>query len=353
MKELRNYSKYFLLAFIIIISYLSFVIVRPYLLAVLGAIILSYIFNPLYQGLLKKIRNRNVCALLMLFIVLLLILLPLFFTFQVLLQQLLTFSEGGRGEIIDKLTQQSLHPKIVEYIFQALDFGIEFLKDLGSQIFVSLPSFLISFFVLVFSFFYMLRDGDKIMKTIEELIPLKKEYKERFLKEFKEITHSTVYGLLVAGFIQGVLGTLAFLLFGLSNPLVWGFVIMVLAILPLLGPILVWGPASIYLFAINEPTKGFLLLLYGGAMALLESIMRPKLISGKSKLHPILVVLGLVGGLRVFGITGVILGPFILSFLIILLKGYAFGTLEEETEEVQEKKMLYQVLKERFLKKKN
>src|SRR3989338_5432421 len=117
MKELRNYSKYFLLAFIIIISYLSFVIVRPYLLAVLGAIILSYIFNPLYQGLLKKIRNRNVCALLMLFIVLLLILLPLFFTFQVLLQQLLTFSEGGRGEIIDKLTQQSLHPKIVEYIF--------------------------------------------------------------------------------------------------------------------------------------------------------------------------------------------------------------------------------------------
>ena len=329
MKDLRKYGKYFLLFFFILIIYLSFLIVKPYIVAILGAVILSYIFSPVFNKLNKRIKNRTVCATLVVVIAMIIIFLPLIFTINVIFKEANNFYQDNTGEEIAAFLANNVGHGLQNYLQQFIDLGYKFLQELGSQLLFSLPTKIISFFVLIFSFFYMIRDGDIIMKKVIELIPLKKEIKERFSKEFKDITYSTVYGLFVSGFVQGILGALGFYLFGISNPLLWGLVIMILAILPFVGPILIWGPAALYLLFNGSTGSGILLIVYGCFMILLENIMRLKIISGRTKIHPILVVVGLLGGLKLFGIIGIILGPLLLSYLVLSLKALAYGKIDD------------------------
>jgi len=329
MKDLRKYSKYFLLAFFVFIFYFSFKIIQPFIITILGAVILAYIFSPMFHFLQKRIKNKTLTAIIVVSLTIVILVLPLIFTITLLQKEAANINQDQLKTALTVFLKDYFGAKTEEYIVQFLEIGVRFIQELWGQLLYSLPTKILGFFVLIFTYFYLIRDGDAIISKTVEFIPLRKEIKERFMKEFKDITHSTVYGLVIGGFVQGVLGALGFFLFGLPNPLLWGLVMMILSILPFLGPIIIWGPAALYLLITGSTTPGILLMVYGAFMTILENVMRPKIISGRTNMHPILVIIGLLGGLKVFGIVGIILGPLILSFLAISLKGYAMDNFQD------------------------
>ena len=133
-----------------------------------------------------------------------------------------------------------------------------------------------------------------------------------------------VFGFVITAALQGLFGALGFLIFQLSSPLVWGLIMMILALIPFLGPALVWFPIGVIQLISGNLFSGIGLLLYGAIIiSSIDNIVRPKIISYKSNIHPLLILLGVVGGLKLFGFIGIVIGPVVLVFLMTILKLYA------------------------------
>jgi len=192
-----------------------------------------------------------------------------------------------------------------------------------SQIIFSLPGIILQIVITFFILFYLFKDGPEIVKKIKDLLPLKRSHKTRVLYKIKETTHAVMYGSIVIALIQGALGALGFWLFGIGTFYVWGMIIALFALVPFVGTAIIWIPAALYLIA-KGSSEGNTVLIWHGVGLLLygtfiissaDNILKPKLIGDRAGLHPVFVLLGVIGGLELFGFAGFIIGPLILSAL--------------------------------------
>lgn len=175
------------------------------------------------------------------------------------------------------------------------------------------------FFVLFYSF----KEGENIKQIIKDYLPINEKYKEGLINKFKETVNAITYGLIITSIIQGFVGAIGLTIFGVSNPILWGLVMAFLAMVPLLGTGLVWFPAAIYKIYNGDLFNGIGLLLFGALIvSTIDNFLRPKLISKKSNIHPVVIMLGLFGGLALFGAVGIILGPFLLAIMILFFDIY-------------------------------
>ena len=139
----------------------------------------------------------------------------------------------------------------------------------------------------------------------------------------RTVTQAVLYGQVLTAVIQGALGGLGLLICGVPNPLFWGAIMMITAFVPLLGTPLIWVPAAVGLILDGQTTRGIVLLIYGATIVMnIDNFLRPRLVSGRSKVHPVLILIGVLGGLRVFGFIGMLVGPLILAVLVALIKFY-------------------------------
>lgn len=183
-----------------------------------------------------------------------------------------------------------------------------------------LGSWLLQGGVALFTLYYLLKDGERLMRHVRWLVPLEPPQTDRLLKLASEAIHATVLGNVVVAMVQGTLGGIAFWLVGLSGPVFWGLMMGVLSLLPVVGPVFVWVPAAIILFATGQVWSG--LILTGVGVLLISSIdnvLRSILISGRAELHPLAVFFSILGGIIMFGAIGVLLGPvlFVVAFTVI------------------------------------
>jgi len=323
---LRKFSKYFLIIVFIIILVLSFILVRSYLTSVIAAMILAYIFYPIYKKLNTKIKSEDTCSVIMIIMISLIILVPIFLVINALFREAFNFVQHFEGLNINFISDYSKQYNIdfSKYLSSTIEFFSKFILDLLSKFFLSIPQRILQFFIMLFVMFYSFRDGEKMISKLENLLPLRSQHKKRFFDDFKGVTKGVVYGLVVTGIIQGAIGGVGFYVLGIPNAFLWGLVMAFLSILPVLGPYLVWAPAGVYLLFTGDVTRGIILLIYGAlAISSLDNLIRPKIIGSKTKIHPVLVLLGILGGLSLFGFIGVIIGPLILSFLVLFLKMYS------------------------------
>jgi predicted PurR-regulated permease PerM len=171
--------------------------------------------------------------------------------------------------------------------------------------------------------FYGFREGQGFIVYLKELLPLDGELKDSLFYELRTITQAVLYGQVLAAIIQGALGTLGLLIFGVPNWLFWGAIMIITALLPVLGTGLIWAPAAVGLILNDEITNGVLLLVYGATIVMnIDNFIRPKLVSTRTKVHPVLILIGVLGGLSVFGFIGMLVGPLILAMLVALIKFY-------------------------------
>lgn len=193
----------------------------------------------------------------------------------------------------------------------------EFLVSSASKMTAGTASFFLSLFVMLYAMFFFLVHGKEILEKILLYIPLPHEDEERMLGQFRSITRATIKGTIVIGIIQGALGGLGFYFAGVTGFAFWGTIMVILSIIPGIGSALVWVPAVIWFAATGEMVKAIVLAVYMGALVgSLDNFLRPKLVGKDAQMPDLLILLGTLGGIFVFGVIGFIIGPVICGLFL-------------------------------------
>ena len=176
---------------------------------------------------------------------------------------------------------------------------------------------IISFFVMLYLLFFLLRDGEDLAHRIRDALPLRIAQQHALFRRFTMVIRATVKGSIVVAIVQGALGGLIFWLLGIEGALLWGAVMAVLSLLPAVGAGLVWLPVSLYLLATGEVWKGIALIAFGGlVISTVDNVLRPILVGGQTKIPDYLVLIATLGGITIFGVNGLVIGPVIAAMFL-------------------------------------
>src|SRR3989338_2752032 len=340
---------YVFVGIFLILTILAYFILNPFLTAILGSFILAYVFYPVYSKMRRFIRNETIMALIVSFLIVLLFTLPLMFVANSLVHEarvnylfIKDFISSGKfmggEECTDPSSACALQNLIASYAsnsqvqYYATDFfakAADFLISFAGRLIFSIPAYLLNFFIMLFLVYYLLKEGEVLIYRLKVLLPVTDEYAENIYNTIKQTTFAVVYGHVIVAAGQATIGGLAFWIFGVPSPILWSFVMFFLALIPLMGTPLVWGPAVIFKFASNEPVSAIGILIVGIFISTADNFIKPKLIAEKAgKVHPAAILLGVLGGMLLFGIVGMFIGPVILSLLMTFIKIYEDDKIE-------------------------
>ena len=336
-----------LLGLALALTYVTYLLWAPFIDPIGWAAAFAILFAPVYHWLGRYIPRDGIRAGIMTTGVILVIVVPL----SVLGVALVVESVRMFGVLQKWLdtghspwVQQLLHSQFVIELKQQLNnladnqnldlssVGRSFAERLAKATMAQATNmaqnfyeFVFAFALMTFTLFFFFRDGNKIAALLRDLIPLPPAQRQRITREFQEVVTATIVGDLVVALIQGTLGGLAFWVLGLAAPLFWGAVMTFLSVLPLIGAPLVYVPASILLVVRGQPAIGVALLLWGTiVVSQIDNVLRPVLISGRTKLPTLVLFFSLLGGIYVFGFFGIIAGP-----LVAALFGSMIGIYQE------------------------
>lgn len=325
-------KNYFAFGFIAIILFLSYLILQPLFLSIVLGLILAYTFSPIDKWILKIVKNKFISSLITCGIFLIFLFTALWFLVPLLASQV--FQIFLTIQTIDVI---GLLQRFLPFLFTSEDlvknFTIAYNNFISNLLNYSLnmfTDFLVNFswivlrsLIVMIVFFYALKDGDKIVKLMRELVPFEKDLTNRFINKSKEVTFSVIFGRVVIGIIMGILTGIGFFLAGVENTLLLTFVAIIAAIIPIIGPWLVWVPVVIGLFIAGKTTTALLLLIYCGTfISFFDNFLHAQFIAKKSSIPTSATLIGLIGGIFAFGIFGIILGPLIIAYLITLIEIY-------------------------------
>lgn len=310
---------------------LSFFLLKPILLSIIVALILAFIFTPVYDWLHRIIKAKNLAALLVCFLLILLIVLPIWFLTPIIINQSVK---------IYLISQEMDFVTPLKNIFPSLFASEEFSAEIGSilhsfvvkitnslvnffsQLILNFPTLFLQFLIVFFTFFFVLRDKEKLVSYIKSLLPFSKDVEKKLFKSSKDIASSVLYGQVLIGIIQGLTIGIGFFIFKIPNALLLTLFACLAGIFPIIGPLIVWIPVLIYLLIAGNNFPAIGILVFGVMSATIDNFLRPIFVSRRTMLHPALILIGMIGGLLLFGFLGFILGPLILAYLLIILEVY-------------------------------
>jgi predicted PurR-regulated permease PerM len=184
--------------------------------------------------------------------------------------------------------------------------------------------FLFDLFVTIFSLFYLLRDGDGLVKTLRVFLPFEESHRERMIREGRDLILASVTSTLVAACIHGVIGGLAFAIAGITAPVFWGVMMAFASLIPLVGSSIVWVPGAIWLMSHGHVGRGIFVIAVGVTVVMMvDYVVRPWLIGERSELSGLMIFISVVGGIGVFGTLGIILGPIVLATAVTIFDIYS------------------------------
>lgn len=310
MKLRKKYPDYFFIALFLVVIVLSFFVVKDLIFPLLYSVVLAFFLYPLYKRINLLIKVNWISALIMIILIIFVIAVPLVFVSNEMIKESLKFYSAVTSWQIESA------PFIKEGIKNIM---LSF-SNTASDFLFSIPARLINVFVSLFLLFYFFIDGEKLLEKFKKIIPLDDHKKKLYLDEFKNISRSVIYGSVLTGIIIGILSGIGFYIFKVNSPVLLSFVVMILVILPVVGSALVWLPIAILKITNGDNSNGIGLIIYNLILTVIGAMLTYKLVSKKSKMHPILIIMGVIGGLKFFGFIGIIFGPFILAVLITMLK---------------------------------
>ena len=218
-----------------------------------------------------------------------------------------------------ELDSQSIQKTIATKV---KDFGL-YLTTQISSVATNLMSFLLNFLLMMLIIYYIFKDGPRLNNYLLSLLPFPKAQQELILAKFHEMGRAIIFGNGLSGIIQGILGGFAFYFFGLGSPFLWGTVIGFLAFLPVIGASAVFIPATIILLLQDKIGASIVYFIYNATYSvIIEYFIKPKLIGKGMKMNTIFVFISILGGLKLWGILGIIYGPFIITIIFTLFEIY-------------------------------
>lgn len=310
---------------------LSFFLLKPILLSIIMALILAFVFSPIYDWLYKKIKLKNLSAILICFLLIVLIVLPIWFLTPIIVKQSIkVYLVSQEMDFVTPLknifpslfASEEFSAEIGSVIHSFATRATNFLMNSFSQLITNFPTLFLQFVIVFFTFFFVLRDKKKLVSYIQSLLPFSKDVEKKLFKSSKEITSSVLYGQVLIGIIQGLIIGLGFFIFKVPNALFLTLFACLAGIFPIIGTAIIWIPVLIYLIISGGNFAAIGVLLFGLASATIDNFLRPLFVSKRTRMHPALIIIGMIGGLFLFGFLGFILGPLILAYLLIILEIY-------------------------------
>ncbi len=326
------------LALLLVVSVAFGWILLPFYGAVFWAVILAIIFAPIQRRLLARLNaRRNLAALATLFICLLVAVLPVILIAGVLVQEGTTlYKQIESGEIdIDSFVSHAKELLPASWQAQMQRFGLGDMDQIrerlassalqGSQFLATKAfsfgqgtfQFMLSFFLMLYLLFFLLRDGRELVARIRKAVPLSDNQKRRLFSKFTRVVRATVKGNIVVAATQGALGGIIFAILGIPSAVLCGVLMAFLSLLPAVGAGVIWTPVAIYFLMKGLIVQGVILILYGVlVIGLVDNILRPILVGKDTKLPDYVVLISTLGGLSLFGLNGFVIGPLIAALFI-------------------------------------
>ncbi len=323
-------------ALLIGVTVLFYQLIAPYIYAIFWAGIIAALFYPAYKWLIKKIKNESISAGITVILVLLVVLLPLAGVLGLVVKQGIdTYAALSEPETITNIEQtvtNIITSPYVERITGEIDIsttlkeasstiasiGVQWLKT-GS---IGTITGIVQILVMLYSLYYFLKDGEKWLKHIMLLLPFGDKNEELLYKKFVSTGKATLKGTLLLGVLQGTLGGILLAIVGIPSAAFWGLIMVVLSIIPAVGAPLVWVPGAIYLAATGHVGAAITLVIGGIAIGFVDNLLRPPLVGKDIQMHPMMILFSTIGGLALFGISGVVIGPVIATFFLAILQMY-------------------------------
>jgi predicted PurR-regulated permease PerM len=317
-----------------------------YISAIILALLIASAFYPLYVRVKKLLKGEERGAsMLMTILIFLVLVIPVGGFVGTLSNEAFDFYRRSRDAVsllkiqqivegdsiwaqrirkVGKLTGIEVNPETLEELATALgkSVGLFLSKQLRSMA-SNLLNFLIHFFLMMLVVYYIFRDGERLKNYISELLPFPIEQQELVVSKFREMARAVIVGNGLNGIIQGIVGGFGFFFFGLGSPFLWGTLIGFMAFLPFIGASIVYVPAFIILILHGQTGTAVGFLVYNGAYSIImEYLFKPRMIGKGMRMNALLVFIGILGGIKLFGILGIIYGPLIMTIFITLAELY-------------------------------
>ena len=330
MIDSEYFKKIITTVILAILLVLSFLVLKPILLSIIMGIILAIVFTPPYDWLLGKLKFKWLALTLTCIFIILLIVLPLWLLTPIFIKQAFEiFVAAQKIDFTQLLTNafptiaseqyySQFHSILGSFITNSLTKLMESL----SQWILNFPTILLQLIVVFATFFFVLKDKEEILDYFRSLMPFSKDVEKRLFQSSTDITLSVVYGQIVIGLIQGLIAGIGFMIFQVPNTIFLTSLAIVAGIIPMVGPSIVWIPVVIFLLVNGSSSAAVGVTLFGLISAVIDNFLRPLFISKRAKLHPLISLMGMIGGFFFFGILGFIIGPLILAYVIIILELY-------------------------------
>jgi predicted PurR-regulated permease PerM len=317
-----------------------------YISAIILALLIASAFYPLYAWVKKLLKGeeRGASMLMTIFIFLVLVI-PVGGFVGTLSNEAFDFYRRSRDAVsllkiqqilegdsiwaqrirrVGELTGIEVNPETIEELATELGRNVgHFLYNQLRSIASKSLDILIHFFLMMLIVYYVFRDGERLKNYISELLPFPMEQQELLVSKFREMARAVIVGNGLNGIIQGIIGGFGFFFFGLGSPFLWGTLIGFMAFLPFIGASIVYVPAFIILILQGKTGTAIGFLFYNGAYSIImEYLFKPRMIGKGMRMNALLVFIGILGGIKLFGILGIIYGPLIMTIFITLAELY-------------------------------
>ncbi len=328
----EDYTRKIMTAIILIgLLVLSFFLIKPLIMSIIVGILLAFIFGPIYTFVLKYTKKKNLSAIFVCILLIALVVVPLWYIIPMAIDESIkVYMASQEWDFVTPL--KTIFPQI----FQSEQFSNEIgqalksfvskaansLMNYLSNIILDFANLLLKLLVTLFTFFLFLRDREEIGEYIKTLLPFSKEVEKKLFKSSKDLTASILYGQVLLGIIEGIIVGIGLLIFDVPGAFLLTAIAAVFGIFPIIGTAVVWIPVAIYLFIQGTPINALGVILFGLISSFIESFLKPIFISRRAKMNTSIILFGMIGGLMLFGILGIVLGPLILAYLFIIIEAY-------------------------------
>lgn len=348
----KHGSKVFLI-FLLCSLALLLKLLWTYISAIVLALLIASVFYPMYSRIKRLFRGGEILAsLFMTFFILLALVIPLWWFVGTLSNEAFEFYTNTRDAVSLNQIQKSLEsdsvwaqrirkfgetigvevtPDTIQDLATSVGKRVGlFLYSQLSSLASNLLTFLLHFFLMMLTIYYLLRDGARLKDYIVQLLPVPKGQLEKLQNKFQEMGRAIIVGNGLSGIIQGILGGFGFFIFGMTSPLLWGTVISFMAFLPIVGASVVFIPAAVILMLQGKVGTGMAFLIYNiSYSAVMEYLVKPRLIGRGMRMNSLLIFIGIIGGMTLFGILGLIYGPLIITIFLTLAEIYRLEYKEQ------------------------
>jgi predicted PurR-regulated permease PerM len=336
--KIRNYLFIGLLLFVTI---LFLTLLRPFAYPLFWAAVLAALFHPLFKRINSKLKHDSLSTVLTLVIICFIIIVPLLMVAALVVNESVSvISEINnnvsdiRQNVVDifnivkeyklfadfNITETEVVQKVTQYTARSISYLY------GSAVRLTSLSigFVIMFALMLYSLFFFIRDGEKLLKKAMHLSPLGDKFEVALYKKFIATTRASLKGTMLIAILQGGLGGILFAIVGIPAPLIWAIVMVFASLIPSVGSAIIWVPAAIIMFSLGNVWQAVVIVLIGAfVIGLIDNFLRPYLVGKDLGMHPLMILFAVLGGIIMFGASGFIIGPIIAALFLSFWDMYA------------------------------